>query len=173
MDFVNFSCLTFSQEEKHVPVGNTPNLYTTLGCLFHYLWTLIFSFWEMLTHIYHCLTLIKNSFNVHIWPPSLQDNIKIVIPCIFHAYIIISGISAKRGFSFDSVMCVFRGSSTEEYYVSVSFLFSVTSFTSEKNFFINILILSLNFNSIRKSEHVLTWQTHFNINIYIEFIMRF
>ena len=154
-------------------MGNIPNLYTTLGCLFHYLWTLIFSFCEMLTHICHCLTLIKNRFNFHIWPPSLQANIKIVIPCIFHVYIITSGISAKRGVSFDSAMRVFRGSSTEAYYLSASFIFSVTSFISEKIFFIHILILSLNFNNIRKSEHVLTWQTHFNINICIELIMWF
>ena len=50
-----------------------------LGRLFHGLWTLIFSFWEILTHIYHCLIHVKNRLCAQIFLPSFQTNIKIII----------------------------------------------------------------------------------------------
>ena len=56
-----------------------------LGCFCTDLWTSTFSFWEILTHICHCLILIKNKLYVHICLPNFRTNIKIVIKKTFLA----------------------------------------------------------------------------------------
>ena len=57
-------------------------------------------------------------------PPTMEN------PITFSS-LIIFGISETRAVSFDAVMCIFRGSSIEAYSVSVSLLFSLTSFLLE------------------------------------------
>ena len=48
------------------------------------------------------------------------------------------GISEERVVSFDAVLCMLRGSSTEAYSVPASFLFSLTSFLSEIFFLVTV-----------------------------------
>ena len=55
--------------------------------------------------------------------------------------LIIFGISETRVVSFDAVLCMFRGSSTEAHSVLVSFLFSLYFFFSLSEIFYSVTFL--------------------------------
>ena len=92
-------------------------------------------------------------------------------PCpeamITSSLLIIFRISEIRVISFYVILCMYCGSSTETYYVSIS-----VSIIFWLNFFPSNMLFSFDIN-MRKPKHVLYWETLCNKNIFVEFIMGF
>ena len=86
--------------------------------------------------------------------------------------LIILGISEIRVVSFVAVLCMFKESSAEAYSASLEFSLLFVHFFSIRNtIFSNTLSLFLIFINIRKIQHVLTWKTLCDRNIFIKIIM--
>ena len=89
--------------------------------------------------------------------------------------LVIFGISEKKccpiWWNSVNVQGIFNWSA---FYFTFSVIYIFTHFFSfRNNFFNNTSIFSLNFNNIGKPEHVLIWESLYNRNIFLDFIMSF